>query len=119
MGSENPYFVNLANVNYTANWTYQCVRKKEALEKATALREKETDEMNEFKAAEFKRIVDIQKKNDDYDGEDGEEALPNPEKTSFKKRLRKAVASVISKKKRLYRRGRFLYKALYRGKQIN
>ncbi|MBQ9531928.1 MAG: CapA family protein [Eubacterium sp.] len=119
-GKANPYFVNLADINYSANWTYQCVRKKEALERATELREKETEDMANIKAAEKERIINIQQKYDDYEEEeDGEGAvLPDAKKTSFKKMLRKAVSSVTNKKKRTYRRGRFLYKTLYRGKQI-
>ena len=119
-GEANPYFVNLADINYSANWTYQCVRKKEALERATELRERETEEMAELRAAESERIIGIQKKYDDYDEEeDGEAAVAAPKgKTSFKKMIRKAGSSVLNKKKRTYRRGRFLYKALFRGRQI-
>ncbi len=120
-GEKNPYFVDLASINYSANWTYQCVRKKEALERATELRERETEEMANAKAAENERIIGIQKKYDDYDEEDEGEGTvlpPAAKKTSFKKKLRKALGAVKNKKKRTYRRGRFLYKTLYRGRQI-
>ena len=116
-GEKNPYFVDLADVNYSANWTYQCVRKKEALERATELREKETEEMANLKFAEGERIKGIQKKYNDYEGDD-EIVAPAAKKTSVKKLVKKAIKAAFNKKKRTYRKGRFLYKTLFRGKQI-
>ena len=120
VGEDNPYFVNLSDVNYSANWTYQCVRKKEALERAKELREREKEEMKEFRCSEKERIDSIKKKYDDYDDYDDDDEVQTEvkKKTSYKKLIKKAVSSFVNKKKRTYRRGRFLYKTIYRGRQI-
>ncbi|MBQ7204160.1 MAG: CapA family protein [Eubacterium sp.] len=133
-GEDNPYFVDLKSINYTANWTYQCKRKKEALERATELRVAEKEEMANFRQSEQERIDKIKEKyadevgiatdedeSDLVDSDSSGESLENESalsKKNVKKLIRKGVRSVFNKKKRTYRRGRFLYATLFRGKEI-
>lgn len=124
VGEPNPYFVNLDNVNYNANWTYQCVRKKESLDRAKELREHEKEEMAQKREIEAQRIKKIQSQYvSDDEVEEEESAEINEEnchgKNYYKKMLKKGIGAIISKKKRTYRRGRFLYRLFYRGREFD
>lgn len=149
VGDANPYFTDLNKINYNALWTYQCVRKKEALARATELRISEKEKMSELSDNERVRIEQIKMKYIIKQAQD-EEANEKAELSDIgnenladvaasddsgvsdiaaptapssksrirlaKKKVRKALGALKNKKKRTYRRGRFLYKLFYKNK---
>ncbi|MGN0170594.1 MAG: CapA family protein [Lachnospiraceae bacterium] len=140
-GEANPHFIDYAKAGYQMYWCKEAYRKEETLNRAKELREKALEEMQQVsenekvKYQQLRMELEMRKaKEDDREGNvldegdvddgtkqeelDGGESLSFSVKTRrFLKNTKKKSAGLIGgKRKNTYRRGRFLYKLLYKNK---